>query len=493
MQQDAELPKKAMTPGPGTYNAAYKSWIKASPAAPLEPNQPKAINWVKVATAPSIPAPAQSYGYEEGPKGELVQQRAPNVGHTGMNSDSPGPGQYEPDVSITRKALSTATFAKGKQGRDCFNMAKDSFSRPGPGQYETGLVTEDEVVRPSPVFLSATTRDKKAKEGKDGSLKHETPGPGSYQYQKLWRTQDDMHANVPEHMQAFGSTSKKLFVPGSEQHPVQVRNPHIPGPGTYDSKGIFTRSRDKSSIGEAGPVHGAFSSTAQRFTEGKNTSKATPGPGYYANEKSTMASNVQHKIVGRYGVFGTTSQRFPVSKQDDLGPGAYEDKLKMDNVGPRKKDPRSHIFASKTKRSGPGAAKDTGADASAPAVGSYTLPPPDWVKKSGSCADSLMNTAPRFKEAKKPVETPGPGYYDTKHNTLDNKVQGNEPILVRGQLRKPTYKGLDRTGVQKPYGSQSARFRVDPNSEKAPGPGWYDEPNTLIKKTFNITIGDSWS
>ena len=40
---------------------------------------------------------------------------------------------------------------------------------------------------------------------------------------------------------------------------------------------------------------------------------------------------------------------------------------------------------------------------------------------------------------------------------------------------------------------QSARFRVDPNSEKAPGPGWYDEPNTLIKKTFNITIGDSWS
>ena len=31
-----------------------------------------------------------------------------------------------------------------------------------------------------------------------------------------------MHANVPEHMQAFGSTSKKLFVPGSEQHPVQV-------------------------------------------------------------------------------------------------------------------------------------------------------------------------------------------------------------------------------------------------------------------------------
>ena len=32
MQQDAELPKKAMTPGPGTYNAAYKSWIKASPA-----------------------------------------------------------------------------------------------------------------------------------------------------------------------------------------------------------------------------------------------------------------------------------------------------------------------------------------------------------------------------------------------------------------------------------------------------------------------------
>ena len=40
-------------------------------------------------------------------------------------------------------------------------------------------------------------------------------------------------------------------------------------------------------------MHGAFSSTAQRFTEGKNTSKATPGPGYYANEKSTMASNVQ--------------------------------------------------------------------------------------------------------------------------------------------------------------------------------------------------------
>lgn len=42
---------------------------------------------MRIATVPSIPAPTQSYGYEDGPSGELVQQKPPVQGYTGRAGD----------------------------------------------------------------------------------------------------------------------------------------------------------------------------------------------------------------------------------------------------------------------------------------------------------------------------------------------------------------------------------------------------------------------
>lgn len=58
---------------PGTY-VDGNSWVRKSHhVAPTPPRQ--RINFQKVPSAPSIPARDQSYGYEEGDGGLLVQQK----------------------------------------------------------------------------------------------------------------------------------------------------------------------------------------------------------------------------------------------------------------------------------------------------------------------------------------------------------------------------------------------------------------------------------
>ena len=41
-------------------------------------------------TAPSVPVRGQSYGYEESGTGELILQKPPTEGHTGLGADTVG-------------------------------------------------------------------------------------------------------------------------------------------------------------------------------------------------------------------------------------------------------------------------------------------------------------------------------------------------------------------------------------------------------------------
>eukprot|EP00798_Chlamydomonas_sp_ICE-L_P021165 gene21165-28061_t len=71
---------KAFVPGPGAYEEG-NAWLKRSHR--YEPPSPKQrICYQKSATAPSIPATSQSFGYEEGAAGELVAQRPVDHVHT---------------------------------------------------------------------------------------------------------------------------------------------------------------------------------------------------------------------------------------------------------------------------------------------------------------------------------------------------------------------------------------------------------------------------
>lgn len=44
----------------------------------------------------------------------------------------------------------------------------------------------------------------------------------------MWKSAEDFAARIPEGMQAFGSTSRKVFEPLAEQHPVpRLRHAHV--------------------------------------------------------------------------------------------------------------------------------------------------------------------------------------------------------------------------------------------------------------------------
>ena len=91
----------ANAPGPGAYNHK-KSWIKnPSKARSKQRKKSTKVAWVRVQQAPSIPAPNQSYGYEENHLGELVPQVQPLARemHSGVGDDRVGPGYYDPNFS----------------------------------------------------------------------------------------------------------------------------------------------------------------------------------------------------------------------------------------------------------------------------------------------------------------------------------------------------------------------------------------------------------
>eukprot|EP01006_Ploeotia_vitrea_P028122 TRINITY_DN60861_c0_g3_i1.p1 TRINITY_DN60861_c0_g3~~TRINITY_DN60861_c0_g3_i1.p1 ORF type:complete len:603 (-),score=57.70 TRINITY_DN60861_c0_g3_i1:131-1939(-) len=503
MANDTELPKKAMLPGPGSYDTNTK-WIKKSMAVAASPKDAsKAINWVKVSTAPSIPAPNQSYGYEEGPKGELIQQKPPNVGFSGKNTyETAGPGYYDPKADLTKSSATRAPAwgRPSKSGREGVQVSKELQSRPGPGSYEPPKSTlgvpkpadmqGDDQIKPSPVFMSATRRDRMT-----FAAASDTPGPGSYNPPSQFKSAAEVSASAPDQMQAFGSTSRKQFHTPQEQHPVTVRNPTVPGPGTYDEAvlvGFERKAKEKDQVGGVTKpnVHGAFSSTVHRFHEAKTTSKQTPGPGYYGAEKG-MSANIGKKTVGRYGIFGSTSQRFPAPPKSTqptgdtgIGPGSYDPKSDASPAETRRKDVRNATFSSRTARK----AIPSDAPLDVPPVGSYSANQSnDWLRKSNNVRKNCgMSQAPRFNiiENKK-NNTPGPGHYTT--------TGSGGTVVLHGELKAPTYTGLDRQGKNKPHGSQAPRFKIDVEKDRVPGPGAYNLEGSMVKRTFNITIGDSWA
>jgi hypothetical protein len=101
--------EQSLTPGPGQYSTKSE-WNGRKKKKVREisnkSNTGAAITWVRVPTAPSIPASNQSYGYEEGDYGELIMQKPPKKGHSGKGMDLPGPGEYDP--SDKQKSYTTS-------------------------------------------------------------------------------------------------------------------------------------------------------------------------------------------------------------------------------------------------------------------------------------------------------------------------------------------------------------------------------------------------
>ncbi|EQC28843.1 hypothetical protein, variant [Saprolegnia diclina VS20] len=446
----------ASTPGPGSYKGAEVSFTAGKRTKPLSPSRRRRssstgaypdhvaksgkVKWVRVPTAPSIPNIGQSFGYEEGPKGQMIAQKPAHLGHSGRAEDLTGPGEYDPLDAIHRLDRPKGTnFAKSRTVRDK-PIKKDA---PGPGAYDPDM-TPLTFAKPSAVFKSNLTREKAARPVRDATP---IPGPGAYKQPVGIKP-----ARKPEHLQFFGSTSSRFESEKLMAHPSPAYTPE-PRP----------------TLTHNGPARHAapFASTQERFETTLTKEHFDVGPGSY--EASSIVKELSHKTSGRAGVFGTTTRRFEAPKSSS---DALLEKILEHSAGPvssnqESTSPDNHAkkktssFASGTARFA-GGKKDA-----APCVGDYEISM-SWDKPGGR--STFASHLTRDVSQKDKLAIPGPGAYSTPDVATLQKPQNR-----RGDV----------------FVSTEPRFKKTLTPLANVGPGAYN-PDTIEsdwnRPTYNITI-----
>lgn len=234
-------------------------------------------------SAPSIPANNQGYGYEETASGILVMQKSPDKKYSGTKVDSVGPGHYNPnDVKETSARKGTEWFK--------FKTDRGMISKPptgavlGPGSYSFGNIGNAPLYKskPSAAFVSNSKRigiiqvKSENQEEYDSSSEEDegVPGPGYYYKEEVFS--GFKKADVPLHLQYFGSRTNRF----------QYKKPDINlSPGQYGDlrQGISSQKQAKSKA--------PFASSENRFKDGIDPN---PGPGSYKEEN--IVENLNRKV-----------------------------------------------------------------------------------------------------------------------------------------------------------------------------------------------------
>jgi hypothetical protein len=271
-------------PGPGSYThkTGFESHMRGHSYTQPQPEEP-AVKWVRVPTAPSIPAVNQSFGYEEGTMGELVLQKPIHIGFAGTKDSTVGPGQYNPGVAMVKKNTRNVDFSRSRTQRFQDPTAKKQETLLGPGRYNhEPPVNTRQPAKNSAVFASSVQKN------------------------------------------TFGERAQKKLANG-EDAPVYAQ----PGPGAYESKKTFGREKRAEEMQ-------FFGSTSRRFEQGPRSATRQyggPGPGYYQESEaptssfttSVRTSVVKHKIQEVDVGFKSTSRRFQWNPPEEAtGPGSYE-------------------------------------------------------------------------------------------------------------------------------------------------------------------------
>jgi len=459
-------------PGPGQY-AVRNEWAAPARRDGARGGPQRAVAYSRAPNAPSIPAPEQSYGYEETQAGALVLQKPPPGGYSGVSGRlSAGPGSYDPRKAsaITKPHTTGVAWGNSRVQRSLFSGGLDT---PGPGAYRAGSSENAD-----PATLAASQRGGAAFKSKvplahqlATDVEHVTPGPGAYASSTFFAPK-----TMPENLQTFGSTQKRLASDAITT--TQRQKMGQPGPGAYDEKRTDFRGQkpDRSALS-------SFNTSEQRFKPMYKGGK--PGPGAYdQQDQYSLAANLQRKTQGRNGVFGSTTRRFHTLKQDPVpGAGAYNPV----KAAPRDQgDEPTSSFASGQERF----AKT--APASLSGKGSREPVPPPWhyAPKSQNKWDQrgassrkantiFGSTQQRFGAEERPngrsrISVPGPGSYQPKYPEEGFRKQATTTEC---------------------FGSKQSRFGVAGGfsaNTPIPGPGDYDSgietTDPLIKRTFNITI-----
>mmetsp|Transcript_19498 Transcript_19498/g.64619 ORF Transcript_19498/g.64619 Transcript_19498/m.64619 type:complete len:503 (-) Transcript_19498:165-1673(-) len=478
-QESREVLEK---PGPGAYDlrSSFESdrrrTVNTSSSAERDS---KRIIWYRAPTAPSIPRQDQAFGYEEGPNGQLVKQKPPIVTYAGDKKDMVGPGNYDPVLEPTRPKVRSFDFGRSKSARADLSFLTAS-EIPGPGAYSSRKQEEGtEVVpqrrKPTATFASRVLRPYQVKEKPVRDEVVSAPGPGSY---KIPDSLEKARKKIPEHLQCFGSTSKRL---AKEEKPFST-----PGPGSYDA--VRTSFNDLSSYTAPTMVRRSvpFLSSGTRFNGPVKEAPKAPGPGAYDEDnRYNFVAMLSKKRFSRGGNFGSTSKRFveQASSQDEDArspPVTYESKQPKQIQGKLKKGPISVLIAGT-----PRARAEPELAIEGPAPGQY-YKSMEWgtgYKKPANGKTIFISQSQRFQDPsdKFKQQLPGPGTYSSDVMTLNSELQ-------KLQKRKALL-GEDLTSAT--FGA-GPRFSM--KAQATPGPGAYnavDPYSQLIKRSFNITIEGS--
>jgi len=452
------------TPGPGAYEeprSGFKtpSKFQLQQQARTQKTDPAGVKWVRVPTAPSIPASNQAFGYEEGSHGELMMQKPVHVGHSGRYGDSVGPGDYSPSTKI-KPAKRAVDFGRSQVPQRADPAKMYGFGNPGPGQYQA-TPTASTLIPPkqSSIFQSSVKKGTVTKKPNDN------PGPGAYSSKGYFGDQ-----KTETHLQFFGSTSRRFDAGPREEQ----RKFGGPGPGSYrgaEPTGFTT------SVSLASPTQHevGFASTSSRFQPKrvrKSDTSETRGPGSY--EAKSMAGELSKKLASRAGVFGSTTKRFHSIRSDAVpGPGTYKGAEVPDgeafvpqNAPSIAKKPGS-VFSSITNRTLDKKPMDV------PPPGTYNVGS-KWT--TGSGAGLIASGGKRFEQPRPADQTPGPGRYQSKGAL---KPAGSNRKMIM-QTTVPRF--------------ENTLLREQTEKNPVPGPGSYDTEylyGNLNKPTFNMAIADA--
>lgn len=452
----ASVTATSVAPGPGQYNTR-PNWVKDTSRLPPEP-QARTVAFNRSKSAPSVPAPHQSHGYEETKEGQLVPQKPKRE----VAKELPGPADYQPEFANVAKPARKADFAHSAPRPDFF--AKDAMT-PGPGAY-----TADEAAKKAG---KGRRRGRTAPFGSRVPLpcykpvyedELDQPGPGSYDISAL-------SARRAKPAQTGFSTGVR-----SNASRANAAG-EMPGPGAYEA-GLV---RGRGGAGGA-DAPAPFATTAGRFLKRHDPTEAI-GPGMYEKAARGFAEEIAQRRGGG-GMFGSNAERFvglaPMQQPSVLsvapdagpGPGSYELEPQAGPNLARLTRKETASFASASDRFHANAVKD------GPAPGMYNVRP-DWDRdrqRGFSTATNVFLSADRrFKGAlpKDVVLGPGPGAYDVS----SSKARSTSPTR----------------GIK--LGTTSARFATAAVASGAaaflPGPGAYELRRELVKPSFNVTLDDA--
>lgn len=477
----SSAPREGTTIAPGPGPAAYSPHESHAPQRPVPRRRARSTPPTNAISPPSIPSKGAA-GFVESSPGVL----APHPGNVsrmaGTPTDSPGPGHYGGD--------GVRSYVKGA----AFSRAPPRFEPPATvdllATADASVVHEGAAVgaedsRPSHFFLSAVSRDA------IGTMSNSRPGPGTYNLTKYtdFKSALQVALSEPNRVQAFSTLAPRTFSS-------TTGNGTTPGPGAYDVNDNARRVKGATSFGRAPPRDpspprggnggadrsGAFDLSREpldRVAGGAQMARAGHGTLTLAAMEG-VGNNPWKPRTRLRGAFGSSSPRFtkadtgpqPTSATlPHLAPGSHV--TSVGGGGPQRGVLRVPPA--------PSARPTPRVDQSGPPPGAYYRPE-DWGPKTHSRTGGVL-TSSRFNDSMSGV--PGPASYIPPEPATLRKAAAFSFSGVRLVLFMVNSVPISITRTQ-----QSTRF-VERKPE-GPGPGAYSSGRGLVKRSFNITVGDYW-